>query len=182
MPQSIAKASFIFLALVAIGYAQGSKMNVPTRVTLHFVITVDGETQKAQHVKIEVTDELSAGFAAQIYTDNNGEATLPSLSGVHQVHISGPGIKPYEGEIEISPNEMSHLERIRVQRAADYQTTQVSPNAPIAAVRLLIPDSAHKIFEKGSQALRKEKWEEARTLFQNAIHEYADYDMAYNGV
>src|SRR5205085_2104258 len=56
------------------------------------------------------------------------------------------------------------------------------PGEPIAAVRLNIPDNAHKTFDKASQALHKEKWDESRTLFQKAISEYADYDMAFNGL
>jgi tetratricopeptide (TPR) repeat protein len=47
---------------------------------------------------------------------------------------------------------------------------------------LKIPDKARKEFEKGSKALERKNWADARKSFQAAIGHYSDYDLAYNGL
>ena len=167
-----------FLALASVCGAQFGAQK-PRPVTLRCVVTIEGNAEKAARVTIELTDEIGEGSARAV-TDPNGEAVFQTLSGAYRVRITGPGIRPYEGELEIAPIESTHLERILVRR--DPKSDPNIPSEPIAAIRLNIPDNAHKTFDKASQSLRKEKWEESRTLFQKAIAEYADYDMAYNGL
>ena len=142
------------------------------------IVTIDGDAERARNVTVELSGEMDSGSARAI-TNQDGEAIFQTMSGAYRVRVSGPGIHPYEGEVEMAPIESTHLERIRVQ--SDPKSGP-NPGAPIAAVRLNIPDPARKQFEKGSQALHKEHWDEGKTLFQNAIKEYADYDMAYNGL
>jgi tetratricopeptide (TPR) repeat protein len=151
----------------------------PRPVTLRCVVTIEGNAEKAARVTIELTDEMGAGSARAV-TDQNGEAVFQTLSGAYRIHITGPGIRPYDGELEIAPIESTHLERIMVRR--DPKSDPSMPSEPIAAIRLNIPDNARKSFDKASQSLHKEKWDESRALFQKAIEEYADYDMAYNGL
>src|SRR5690349_4623508 len=180
MFQYLWKIIFVLFSFAAITIAQMG-MEHPKPTTVRFVITVEGESEKAKNAKIELMDDLNSG-SAFAYTDEDGRATFQTLTGAHRVRITGPGIKSYEGEFEITPNEMTHMERIRVQRGgeASFQTSGIASNAPVPAVRLRIPDSAHKAFEKGSDAMHKEHWEDSKTQFQNAIHDYADYDLAYN--
>jgi tetratricopeptide (TPR) repeat protein len=47
---------------------------------------------------------------------------------------------------------------------------------------LLVPDKAQKEFQKGSEALAKKNWVDAKTHFDSAIAIYPDYDVAYNGL
>ena len=168
----------VFLVLASVCRAQIGAQK-PRPVTLRCVVTIEGNAEKAARVTIELTDEMGEGSARAV-TDPNGEAVFQTLSGAYRIHITGPGIRPYDGELEVAPIESTHLERIMVRH--DPKSDPNVPSAPIAAVRLNIPDSARKIFDKASQSLHKEKWEDGRTLFQKAIAEYADYDMAYNGL
>src|SRR5690349_5886916 len=167
-------------AVSAVGVVcQAQQMPKPRPVTLRCIITIDGDSVKARGALVELFDEMGLGSARAI-TDQDGYATFQTMSGAHKIRITGPGIRPYEGEVEMAPIESTHLERIQVRR--DPKSDPSIPGDPIAAVRLNIPDNARKTFDKASQSLHKEKWEESRTLFQKAISEYAEYDMAYNGL
>ena len=157
MLRRIYLAIYLFLAFALLGHAQMG-MQKPRPVSLHFIVTIDGNAEKARRVTIELMDDLGSGSGRTI-TNENGEATFQTMSGVYRIRVSGPGIRTYEGEVEIAPIESSHLERVLVRRdpAADASV----PGEPIAAVRLNIPDNAHKTFDKASQALHKEKWDES---------------------
>jgi len=176
--RQIGKLVVVLLILSSLCSAQFGAQK-PRPVTLHCVITIEGNAEKAARVTVELTDEMGEGSARSV-TDPNGEAVFQILSGAYRVHITGSGIRPYDGEVEIAPIESSHLERIMVRR--DPKSNSDIPNEPIPSVRLNIPSAAKKSFEKASQAIGKQKWEESRTLFQKAIAEYSDYDMAYNGL
>src|SRR5262249_6539550 len=89
-------------------------------------------------------------------------------------------IEEYNGDFEITRNETSHLERIRVHRATSGQQTGSAPGGPIPASRLNIPASARKAYEKGGKAMKEQRWEESRAQFEIAIREYPQFDLAYN--
>jgi len=52
----------------------------------------------------------------------------------------------------------------------------------VPALRLRVPDRAQKAFEKAAEAMRRERWQESRSLFETAVREYPQYDLAYNGL
>lgn len=153
-------------------------------IPLRLTITVDGDTIKAAHVSVELMDAVGSGSAmADRVTDNDGRVDFVAYAGLHRIRISGPGIQGYDGEIEILPSEISHVERIRVHAAeARPQTFQSSPGGLIAATRLRVPVAARKAFETGTAAMQKQLWEKSRASFEDAIREYPQYDMAYNGL
>jgi tetratricopeptide (TPR) repeat protein len=127
-------------------------------------------------------DAVGSGSAlSRTLTDNDGRANFLTLSGLHRIRISGPNIQVYEGELELVRNETSHVERIRVRQEARGQpTSESSRGGLVAAVRLNIPDAARKAFEKGSEAMHRERWQESRALLEVAIQKYPQYDLAYN--
>lgn len=183
----------LFLAVTSLCCGQSGRMERPRPATLKIVITIEGDAEKARHATIDLMDSMgsvSGPSAAAVpgsasgrnYTDDDGTATFKTLSGVHRVRISGPGIQAYEGEIEIAPNEMTHLERIRVRRAPVANQTDTTVFSPVPISRLNVPNSARKAFEKGTNALHKQHWEEGRKFFQSAISDYPSYDQAYNGL
>jgi tetratricopeptide (TPR) repeat protein len=153
-------------------------------VVLRLFVTIDSDSDKAANATIELMDAV--GFSSAMdrkLTDNDGTATFQTASGVHRIRITGPNIQPYEGELEITRNETSHVERIRVHRAEGRQQVGESPpGGLVPAVRLRIPVSAHKAFEKGTEAMRQKLWQKSRMLFETAIREYPQYDMAYDGL
>jgi tetratricopeptide (TPR) repeat protein len=172
------------LAMAGVCAAQMQRMERPKPVQLRLIVTVDGDAEKAGYATVELMDAVGSSSATdRKLTDNDGRASFQALSGLHRIRITGPDIRPYEGELEIARNEVSHVERIRVHRAEpDRRTSETSPGGLVAALRLRVPASARKAFEQAGEAMRKQHWQESRTLFETAIREYPQYDLAYNGL
>jgi len=102
---------------------------------------------------------------------------------MHRVRITGPNIQTYEGEFEVSRNETSHVERIRVRHTeSDRRISETVPGGTVAALRLAVPAPARKAFEQAGEAMRQQHWQESRALFESAIRQYPQYDLAYNGL
>jgi tetratricopeptide (TPR) repeat protein len=175
----------ILLAITAVCHAQ-RRLNQPSPVTVHFTVTINDNTTKAQHVTLEMMDSVgSSGAFDRRETDNDGVVVFQTLSGMHRFRISGPGIRPYEGEVDLNSNERVHHERVIVQGKTGDAVTNLTANVsskPVPAIRLKIPDKAQKEFDKGTEALRKEQWGASLKYFEKAIHEYPDYDLAYDGL
>ena len=174
----------VMLAVAGVCAAQGQRMETPKLVPLRLIITVDGDAEKAGYVTVELMDSVGSSSATdRKLTDNDGRVSFQALAGLHRVRITGPDIRPYEGELEIVRNEASHVERIRVRRAeTDRRTSETSPPGLVPALRLRVPAPARKAFEQAGEAMRQQHWQESRTLFETAIREYPQYDLAYNGL
>ena len=164
--------------------AQISQRQAPTPVTLRLFITIDGDVEKAGYATVELMDAVGSSSAmTNKITDNNGTVIFQTFPGLHRIRITGPNIKPYEGDLEIARNETSHVERIRVRRAEPGgRTNETLPAGTVAALRLTIPAAALKAFEQAGEAMRRQRWQESRALFESAIREYPRYDLAYNGL
>jgi tetratricopeptide (TPR) repeat protein len=147
---------------------------------------VDGDSTKAAQVTVDLMDALNLGSAMDSkLTDNDGNVVFQTNTGPHRIRITGPNIETYDGELEIARNETSHMERIRV-RAAPGSQPAVSQSSfaksSVPAVRLNVPAAARKAYDQASEAMRKQEWDKSRALFETAIHEYPQYDIAYNGL
>jgi tetratricopeptide (TPR) repeat protein len=161
---------------------RGPTSNFPTSVALRLTVTIDGDVEKATFATVDLMDAVgSSGEMNRKLTDNDGRVTFQTNSGVHRIRITGPNIQVYDGELQIERNETSHLERIRVRRAeGDSHNSKQPPGGLVAAVRLNVPASARKAYEKGGEAMRKQRWQESRALFESAIREYPQFDLAYD--
>ena len=172
------------LAVASVCLAQRQSPLSAQPVVLRVFVTVDGDAEKAANVTVDLMDALGSGGAMdRKLTGDAGDVIFRTLSGVHRIRITGPNIKPYEGDLEIARNETSHVERIRVRRAEpNGRTNETLPAGTIAALRLTVPASARKAFEQAGEAMRQQHWQESRALFESAIREYPRYDLAYNGL
>jgi tetratricopeptide (TPR) repeat protein len=181
LPQTIV----VMLVIAGVCAAQMQRMAPPKPVPLRLIITVDGDAEKAGYVTVELMDAVGSSSATdRKLTGNDGRVSFPAVTtGLHRIRITGPDIRPYEGELEIARNEASHVERIRVRHAEnDRRTSATSPGGLVAALRLRVPASARKAFEQAGEAMRQQHWQESRALFETAIREYPQYDLAYNGL
>ncbi len=181
LPQTIV----VMLVMAGVCAAQMQRMAPPKPVPLRLIITVDGDAEKAGYVTVELMDAVGSSSATdRKLTDNDGRVSFQAVTtGLHRIRITGPDIRPYEGELEIARNEASHVERIRVRHAeTDRRTSETSPGGLVAALRLRVPTSARKAFEQAGEAMRQQHWQESRALFETAIREYRQYDLAYNGL
>jgi tetratricopeptide (TPR) repeat protein len=179
---------YAFSVLILLGTslrgAQRATREPLNPIPLRLTITVDGDATKAAHVSVELMDAVGSGSAmADRVTDNDGRVDFVAYAGLHRIRISGPGIQRYDGEIEILPSEISHVERIRVHAAETRQQAAESPPMGVVpAMRLRIPEGARRAFQRGTEAMQKQLWEKSRASFEAAIREYPQYDMAYNGL
>ena len=174
----------VMLTMAGVCCAQMQRLESPKLVPLRLIITIDGDAEKAAYATVELMDAVGASSAIdRKLTDNDGRVAFQALTGLHRIRITGPNIKPYEGDLEIARNEASHLERIRVRHAdVDRRTNETLPAGSVAALRLTVPAPARKVFEQAGEAMRQQHWQESRALFETAIREYPQYDLAYNGL
>jgi tetratricopeptide (TPR) repeat protein len=179
----VSKSALTVVALVAVCAGQRPSI-APVPVTLRLFVTVDSETEKAANVTVELMDAVGGSSAMDSkLTDNAGTVIFRTLSGTHRVRITGPDMEEYEGDLEIAPNEPVHMERIRIHRVQSTRPAGESPpGVLVPAIRMHIPGSARKAFDQGTQAMRKQQWEKSRGLFETAIREYPQYDLAFDGL
>ena len=177
-------ATLTSLAVACACMAQRQSPLSAQPVVLRLFVTVDGDAEKAANVTIDLMDALGSGGAMdRKFADDAGAVIFRTLSGVHRIRITGPNIQTYEGEFEISRNETSHVERIRVRRAEPAgRTNETLAAGTVAALRLTVPAAARRAFEQAGEAMRQQRLQESRTLFESAIREYPQYDLAYNGL
>ena len=178
------QTALIVLAMMVTCSAQRGALDT-SPVTLRLTITIDNELNKAANVTVELMDAVGMSSAMdRKITDNDGGVSFRTISGVHRIRITGSEIKPYEGDVELSRSETVHFERIRVHSVDGAKSRRPPPGAGamIPAVRLSIPSSARKAFEKATKAMQRQKWKESRKYFEAAIRKYPQYDMAYNGL
>jgi tetratricopeptide (TPR) repeat protein len=172
----------VMLAMDAVCSAQIDRRQASTLVTLRLFVTIDGDSEKAEYATVELMDAVGSSSAmTNKLTDNNGIVIFQTLPGLHRIRITAPSIQVYEGEVQIEPNETSHIERIRVRGVASQQQKSASPpGGLVSAARLNVPPPARKAFEQGAEAMHQQDWQHSRTLFETAIGMYPQYDMAYN--
>ena len=158
--------------------------NFPTSIALRLTVTIDGDVDRAANVTVELMDAVgSSSVMDRKLTDSDGRVNFQAIAGMHRIRITGSNIQPYEGELELTRNETSHLERIRVLGArSQRQASEQPPRGIVAAVRLNVPASARKAYEKGSEAMHQQQWPESRALFETAIRDYPQFDLAYNSL
>ena len=103
--------------------------------------------------------------------------------GLYRLSIAGPCIETYLDEFTLD-NTPTWTETVRVRPkktlGAGCQPAGAADSAqPIAAVRLNIPGTARKEYEKALTALKKNDEAVARAHLNQAITFYPSYDLAY---
>src|SRR5229473_2793503 len=135
-PQSVV----LILAIAGVCSAQRESPLATRPVVLRLFVPIYSYSDKAANATIELMDAV--GFSSAMdrkLTDNDGTATFQTASGVHRIRITGPNIQPYEGELEITRSETSHVERIRVHRTqGGREASESLPGGVVPAVRLRI--------------------------------------------
>jgi hypothetical protein len=115
------------------------------------------------------------------HTDTRGVVEFSTITTRKQLRIYGPGIVEHEESFDIEPVE-GHKTVIVIVKTNAKNPSPTPSAGTIPSSRLLVPDKAQKEFQKGSEALAKKNWVDAKTHFDSAIAIYPDYDVAYNGL
>ena len=150
-------------------------MAQPRPCKLRIVVTDERQNPVAD-ATVEVQDAV--GFAAagtSKQTTQDGQVDFNSYTGVHRIRVTGSEIHAYEGDFEISPNESSHIERIRVKMKNPVGASDAAPaGPPVSAARLKIPKNAEKEYDKGNKAAEKQNWAAAASAYRAAINAYPE--------
>jgi hypothetical protein len=121
------------------------------------------------HVGMGVGDVSSSGADADAPFDTQHEWRDCEL------HVVLPGFS--SDAIQLS-RVMSTFESTDVGRVVLHRLNQVK-GSTISATTAGAPDEARKDFENGRDLEKKEKWDEAQTLFEKAVALYPNYAAAW---
>ena len=77
-------------------------------------------------------------------TDSNGRVVFRIVAGVYHVGITGAGIEPYEGSIQIMRIQARDTENIIVRSIATGGTGAPSGSDPVSAGKFKVPEKAEK--------------------------------------
>jgi len=131
-----------------------------------------------------VSRDASANEESQ-QTDKNGTVIFHTLTGSHDIRISGEGIEDFLRTIDIVQQQGRDIENIVVKSKSTGRQMggfPVGSSDVVSASQLKIPGKALKEFSAGSKAMEEKDYTEAKKRFANAISNYADYSLAYNGL
>jgi tetratricopeptide (TPR) repeat protein len=122
----------------------------------------------------------STGFGS--LGGSSGGAFNPMSSGVSERDLMGCEIRAslvgYRSD-EVSLAGRHYMDRPEVGTIVLHRYANV-PGTTISITSLAAPKDAVKAFDKGREAFRKEKWEEARKQFEKSVEGYPKYAAAWN--
>ena len=125
------------------------------------------------------TDQISQ------QTDESGTVMFHTLTGSHEIRISGEGIEESSRTIVIMQQQSRDIENIVVKSKsnnAKYGNAQRGSSGVVSASSLNIPEKALKEFRAGSKALENKDYDGAKKHFSSATSIYEKYSLAFNGM
>ncbi|MBZ5643331.1 MAG: tetratricopeptide repeat protein [Acidobacteriia bacterium] len=160
----------------------GDKQNsVPSDVVINVMIDqIQNHAPAGLMVRLEAPGDNSLQGGQQ--TDSSGRVVFRIVAGVYQVGITGAGIEPYEGTIQIMHTQARDTENIIVRSKSTGASGAPSGPDPVSASKFKVPEKAAKEFQAGSKAMEQKDYGEAKRRFTNATALYSDYAAAYNGI
>jgi tetratricopeptide (TPR) repeat protein len=137
-------------------------------------------------VSHQIKVELSTGsgtFVNQAFTDSSGTAYFRALApGSYQLRVSGQDAEDTSGaNFLIQRGEFNHFEQVRVKRLASASADSSSgPPALVDVSELNVPKDARKSFDKGLEAFKENRLDQAIAQLEKAIGFHSNYASAYN--
>ncbi len=182
------KRHFVFasalLLVSAAALAQIRVNNLAPRPCKIRIVVTDDKSHGIRDATVDLQDAVGGSTpAAAKQTLDDGRAEFSSFTGQHRVRITGAEIETYEGDFQVEPNEINHVEYIRVKMKPPVDGENHAPSGPpVPAVRLKVPPQAQKEYERGNKAAEKAEWKSAADSYRAAARLYPDFDQAYNGL
>ena len=118
-------------------------------------------------------------------TDKSGTVIFHTLTGTHEVRITGDGIVESSRTIEILQQQSREIENIVVRSkpgSGQFNVAEAGSTGVVSAASINIPAKAEKEFQAGSKALEKKDYDAAKKHFSSATELYDKYSLAYNGM
>jgi tetratricopeptide (TPR) repeat protein len=171
------------LVALLLGFTPGMRAQFEKQNPMQLIVRVCLDSYQ-NSAPANLTVQLRDGFGGlehEGHTDTRGVVEFSTFTASKRLRVYGPGIIEHEETIEIEPVEVRKMIMVIVKTDVKHPSP-ILPAGIIPSSRLLVPDKAQKEFQKGSDALAKKNWAEAKTHFDSAIAIYPDYDVAYNGL
>jgi tetratricopeptide (TPR) repeat protein len=173
------------LALFALGVSPiaAAQFESANRVQLQVNVYIGSVRNPAPNLTVQLLNRLHS-IEKEGHTDTSGRVEFQTKTERKQLRVFGPGIEEQIEEVEIELSEYRKMVNIIVKAKPDNaaSTTLPSGTGVVSTTMLKVPEKAEKEFKKGSEALKKKEWEEAKKGFNSAIGLYPEYDAAYNGL
>jgi tetratricopeptide (TPR) repeat protein len=172
----------VVLAGTALAQRPGTHQNVPDIQNLTIRVVLPDGRSALQGIKVELSDALSMPLGGMV-TDQSGEVHFSSLpEGNYQVFVSGSTIEDTSFPFPLYHREVRSLQLVQVKPRRSANGTPLAPGATVPAADLKVPGKALNEFKRGTEALAKQDWEEARKRLEKAIVLYPNYVGAYNNL
>ncbi len=120
-----------------------------------------------------------------LQTDNSGTVTFHTLTGPHEIRITGEGIVESTRTIEIMQQQSRDVETVVVKSklvGGQHSVAEAGSSGVISAASINVPAKAEKEYQAGSKALDKKDYDTAKKHFSSAAELYDKYALAYNGM
>lgn len=183
--RQLGRLTFFFFLGMGAAFAQGVGQQTQMRPCKVRITITDEQQHGIRDLTVELQDSVGlASAGTSKMTDSDGRVEFGSFAGrTHRIRITGSEINPYEGSFDIAPNEAVHSENIRVKMKPPVGGDNPAPSGPpVPSVRLRIPSSAQKEYERANKAAEKSDWKSAADGYRAAIQQYPSFDQAYNGL
>jgi len=181
-PFVILTTTVVVLAGTALAQRPGTPQNSPDVQNLTIRVVLPDGRSALQGMKVELSDGLGMPLGSMV-TDQSGETHFSALSeGNYQVFVSGSTIEDTSFLFPLYHRERNSLQIVQVKPRRSANGTPLAPAATVPAADLKIPGNALKEFKRGTEALAKQDWEEARKRLEKAIELYPNYVGAYNNL
>jgi len=170
----------LVLAPTALAQRPGTPQVGPDVQDLTIRVVLPNGSDGPQGLRVELVTALGLPIGDNV-TGPSGETHFSSLSeGNYQVFVKGSDIEDTSVPFRLYHREGSSLQVVQVKPKKSANST--APRTSVSAVDLKIPGNAFKEFKRGTQAMAKGDWEEARKRLERAIELYPDYVGAYNNL
>jgi Tfp pilus assembly protein PilF len=173
----------LLLALVPCALAQLGSTEHTGNIRVRVVF--ENGRRCTTHVHVVVMTSASTTPVADAYTNDECMVGFDNLVvGTYHMVVSGEGIQETDsGLFEVDSRKTSQFVYVTVKPATEAGTAAATGTAPtVAAVDLNIPKKARKDFDKATELMAEQDWNQAKEELMKALAIYPQYANAYNNL
>lgn len=156
----------------------------PGGAEVNIRVLYDDSHPAGAQIRVQLTNQMGM-IQSESFTDSKGEARFQAVrSGAYRARVTGLGIEDTTSDtFVIYPRENFNMQFVTVNRSKNQlEAEKAAAGPPISAAELNIPDKAKKEFEKGQEALQKNKVDDAKKRFAKATEIYPQYGAAFDAM
>jgi Tfp pilus assembly protein PilF len=175
--------SLFLLALIPCAWAQFG--NPESNGNIHVRVVLENGRRCNIHARVVLMNSASSSPVSDQFTDDECMVSFDNLPvGNYHMVVSGEGIQETDsGLFEVDSRKASQVIYVTVKLASDAAASNTTGSGPtVAAVDLNIPKRAKKDFDKATDLIAKQDWNQAKDELMKAVAIYPQYADAYNNL